>query len=114
MKRVFVSAAAGIIAFLVSSCGEQTHVLDEATVDRLRLLFEQRQCEFRMDDLAFEISMLNPYLLPDSLPPDVIPAEIPDSLGTCPASGLAYQVHFDVEGITITCPSGHGSTLVEY
>ncbi len=102
------------ICAITASCGTQTQTLDEGRIEELRLLFEQRKCEFRMDDLAYAISVQFPYLVADSLPPDVIPAGVPDSLIACPTSLLPYSVAFEPDGITIECPSGHGSTQVDY
>lgn len=112
--RKAVLAASGLLALLAASCGTQTRSVDEGTVEELRTLYEQTQCEFRMDDLAYAVSVQFPYLVEDSLPPDVIPAGVPDSLTACPVSLLSYAIHFEADGITVTCPSGHGSVTVDY
>lgn len=107
-------AASGLLALLAASCGTTTRSVDEGTVEELRVLFEQTRCEFRMDDLTYAISVQFPYLVEDSLPPDEIPAGVPDSLRACPTSLLPYSVHFEADGITVTCPSGHGAVTVDY
>lgn len=112
MKTTFLVLAS--ICAITASCGTQTRTLDEGRIEELRLLFEMRRCQFTMDDLGYAISVQYPYLVPDSLPPDVIPAGVPDSLTACPTSLLPYSVDFEPDGITITCPSGHGSTRLDY
>lgn len=113
MRKALLAASA-LAALLAASCGTRTQSVDEGTVDELRAMFEQAQCGFRMDDLAYAVSVQFPYLVEDSLPPDVIPAGIPDSLTVCPVSLLPYGIHFEVDGISVTCPSGHGSAAVDY
>ena len=110
-KATILSCMAAILA---ASCGTATHTVDESTVDELRLVFDQTRCEFRMEDLVYAISLEYPYLVADSLPPDAVPAGVTDSLTFCPVTLEPYGIRFETDGITVECPSGHGSTSIDY
>ncbi len=114
MKATILSFMAFMVAILAASCGNATHTVDEGTVDELRRVFDQTRCGFRMEDLVYAVSRQFPYLVADSLPPDVIPAGVPDSLTKCPVTLEPYGIRFEIDVITVECPSGHGSASIDY
>ena len=111
MKAIILSLT---VAILAASCGTATHTVDEGTVEELRRVFDQTRCGFRMEDLVYAVSRQFPYLVADSLPPDIMPSGVPDSLTKCPVTLEPYGIRFEIDGITVECPSGHGLVSIDY
>lgn len=105
MRRTLAGAAAALL--VAAGCGTRTTPPDEDRLDEIRLMLETTTCARRMDDLSYEL--IQTWLAtPDSLRTG-IPAGIPDSLFSCPATGLDYTVELDDLHLLVECPSGHGS-----
>ncbi len=102
-----------VATLLLVSCGTRDETaIDEARLAELRTMLDARRCGRNMDDLSFTI--VYAVLGYDSAAVYAVPEGTPESLLVCPVSGLPYEVLVDSAGVSITCPSGHGTRAEEF
>jgi hypothetical protein len=81
------------------------------SIESIRIELDRRACTIRMDDLAFELETILYYEECTINDIDSVLAKMPDSLRTCPGSGLNYVIIHPSDW-EISCPSGHGSSRI--
>ena len=101
-----------LVPFMLTGCGT-TSSSSGMTIESIRIELDQRACTIRMDDLAFEIETMLYYEECTIDEIDSVLMEMPESLRTCPGSGLNYVISHPVDW-EISCPSGHGSTSLVF
>ncbi len=108
MKQASVSFL--LILFIQFGCGT-TSGSTGMSIESIRMELDRRACIIRLDDLAFELETMLYYeeFTIDEI--DSVLAEMPDSLRTCPGSGLDYVITHPSDW-EISCPSGHGSSCL--
>lgn len=111
MKR-FAVIALTLALFSAACARENTQLIDQDEIDRIRGELDARACLTRIDSLGFEITgiLYHAAIAEDDRP---LMELLPSSLPVCPVSGLEYIIDETGSEITITCPSGHGSLKVE-
>jgi len=109
--KYLISLALTLLLF--SACMQTTaQVIDLEEMDRIKIELGIKACQTRMDSLSFEIDGLlyHAVIGEDSRPLHEL---LPDSLPVCPVSGLEYIIDESSSSITVSCPSGHGSVILE-
>ncbi|MEN8208552.1 MAG: hypothetical protein ABFR50_04795 [Candidatus Fermentibacteria bacterium] len=102
-----------IISFLTACTTRKgTELIDQEGIDRIRAELSTRTCQTRIDSLCFEIDgiLYHAAVASDNRP---LLELLPDTLPVCPESGLEYIISETGTEVTVTCPSGHGSMIVE-
>ncbi|NOQ22888.1 MAG: hypothetical protein GQ565_09630 [Candidatus Aegiribacteria sp.] len=110
MKRLAFIALS--VALLSGCTRESTQLIDREGIDRIRGELNARTCRTRIDSLGFEIDGIL-YYAAVAEDDRALVELLPDSLPVCPDSGLEYIIHETEAEITITCPSGHESLIVD-
>lgn len=106
MKQASISFL--LILFIQFGCGTSSGRTG-MSIESIRIELDQRACVIRMDDLAFELETMLYYeeCTIDNI--DSVLSEMPESLRTCPGSGLNYVIIHPSDW-EISCPSAHGSS----
>jgi hypothetical protein len=116
--RSFLSLAlpmlSAVILVFASGCARETGrgLLEEQELERIREDLARQACISRMDSLCFEIDgILYRAQLEDYEGP--VDSLLPDSLPSCPLTGLTYIITEEGSHIRVSCPSGHGSQIIQ-